>query len=120
MSRWILFFVTMAIGAAAGLYYGWVYDPVEYTDTSPESLRIDFKADYVLMVAEAYAADGDINLAIRRLAALGDPTPALSVNKALQFAISVNPPYSQADLALLQKLATDLQAISQPVETAAP
>jgi hypothetical protein len=110
MSRWILFFVTLAFGAAAGLYYGWAVDPVEYTDTSPSSMRIDFKADYVLMVAEAYAADGNITLAIRRLGVLGEPTPELSVNKALQFAISVNPPYSQADLALMQALAYDLQA----------
>jgi hypothetical protein len=112
MSRWILFFITIAIGAAAGLYYGWVIEPVEYTDTSPSTMRIDYKADYVLMVAETYYIDNNLPLAIRRLAVLGDPSPEISVNNALLFAISVKPPYSQADLALMHRLANDLQSIS--------
>jgi hypothetical protein len=119
MSRWLLFIITIALGAAGGLYYGWVVNPVEYLDTYPSSMRADYKADYVLMVSEAYSAEGDLFLAMRRLSALGDATPEDSVNKALLFAISVNPPYSQSDLALMQKLLNDLQA-STPAETPAP
>jgi hypothetical protein len=120
MSRWILFLITIGIGAAAGLYYGWVINPVEYTDTSPDSLRSDYKVDYVLMIAEAYQVDADLTLAIRRLAVLGDGTPEESVNKAINFAASFNPPYPASDLALMQRLAIDLLAIRPPQETTAP
>ncbi len=75
MSRWIRFFLVIAIGAAGGLFYGWVINPVKYVDTTPDTLRIDYKSDYVLMVAESYGADGDLALAARRLALLGD-TPS--------------------------------------------
>jgi hypothetical protein len=120
MSRWILFFLTIAAGAAAALYYGWVVNPVQYMDSYPSSLRADYKADYVLMVAEAYQAEGDLSLAMRRLAVLGDAAPEESASKALLFAISVNPPYSQHDLALMQKLMNDLQSGTSFRETPTP
>ena len=36
------------------MFYGWVVNPVEYIDIAPESPRVDYKTDYVLMTAEAY------------------------------------------------------------------
>ena len=51
MLRWFLFFLSIALGLAAGLYYGWVINPVEYVNTTPDTLRVDYQADYVLMVA---------------------------------------------------------------------
>jgi hypothetical protein len=49
MIRWLTFLLAIAIGAAAGLYYGWVINPIRYIDAAPDSLRSDYKADYVLM-----------------------------------------------------------------------
>jgi hypothetical protein len=103
MWRWILFFVTIAIGLAAGLWYAWVVNPVQYTDTSPASLRIDYKTNYVLMVAEAYQIDGDLGTAVRLLAALGENSPAAAIDKASLFADQQH--YAQADQILIQKLA---------------
>ncbi len=57
MSRWTKFLIAVILGAAAGLFYGWVVNPVEYVDIAPESLRVDYKTDYVLMVAESYQVD---------------------------------------------------------------
>ena len=65
MSRWILFLITVALGLGAGLFYGWKINPGEYINTTPGSLRDDYKADYVLMVAEAYQAEADLNAADR-------------------------------------------------------
>ena len=31
--------MAVLLGAAAGLFYGWVVNPVEYVDIAPESLR---------------------------------------------------------------------------------
>lgn len=107
MSRWILFFITLAIGMAAGLYYGWVIKPVEAPASTYSSLRDDYKADYVLMVAEAYRADGDLNAAANRLAALGEQNPYAAVSTAVRYALRVG--YSPSDLDLMQKLAGALQ-----------
>jgi hypothetical protein len=68
MKRWLLFFLVIGVGIAAGLLYGWVVSPVKYVDTSPETLRQDYKTDYVLMVAEAFQTERDTSLALQRLA----------------------------------------------------
>ncbi len=54
----------------SGLVYGWLIDPVEYVDTQPNSLRIDYQTDVVLMVASIYAQEHDTEAAIERLVLL--------------------------------------------------
>ena len=83
MSRWIGFTVAILIGAGLGLLYGWVIRPVDYVDTSPDTLRIDYKTDYVLMVAESYEGDGDLQLAVRRIAVLGATSPVEMIFEAI-------------------------------------
>jgi len=107
MARWILFLIVVLLGGALGLVYGWVVNPVEYVDTTPDSLRADFKADYVLMVAESYHANGDVALAARRLALLGGPNLTETVSEAMVFGGQAG--YAEDDLALLAQLASDLQ-----------
>lgn len=65
------------VGLGLGLYYGWVVSPPERITSGPQALRQDYTDDYVLMIAEAYSLDGDLDLAKSRLAALGlkDPGP---------------------------------------------
>ncbi len=120
MSRWILFLITLALGAAAGLYYGWVVNPVEYVNTTPDTLRSDYKTDYVLMVAETYRAEGDLVQAVRRLAMLGDASPGQSVAAALEYARQPQHPYSESDLALMQELSTALQSMNPAVGGSQP
>lgn len=110
MSRWLLFLIAIVIGIAVGLAYGWVINPVEYVDTTPNSLREDYKADYVLMVAEAYAAEGDPAQAARRLALLGDTPPVEIVRQVMIYATQVQPGYAEADLDLMSRLASALQS----------
>jgi hypothetical protein len=107
--RWIFFFISLALGLGLGLFYGWVFSPVQYTDTTPGALRIDYQADYTLMVAEVFQSDQNIDLAGQRMTALG--TPAEIAAQALSFAQQNG--YSSADIALLQNLLTALQ-VSQP------
>ena len=56
--------VAFALGLAGGLVYAWAINPVSYTDTSPASLRGDFRADYLTLIAVAYDATGYIKSAI--------------------------------------------------------
>jgi PIN domain nuclease of toxin-antitoxin system len=58
------------MGMASGLVYGWLIDPVKYVDTQPNSLRIDYQTDIVLMVASIYSRELDTEAAIERLSLL--------------------------------------------------
>jgi len=118
MSRWIKFLIAIGLGAAGGLLYGWVINPVEYVDIAPDSLRQDYKADYVLMVAEAYQVEDDLSLAVRRLALLGDTPPSELVGAVMNYAVEHE--YPDSDLALLQALSLDVQAYHPQSEVPAP
>ncbi len=62
----------LLIGAVAGVLYAWGFQPVEYTDTKPASLRTDFKDQYRALIAAAYTANGDLVRARARLDLLED------------------------------------------------
>jgi hypothetical protein len=112
MPRWFIPVVAGVLGIAGGLMYGWVINPVKFVDTTPASLRADYRTDYVLMVAESYQANQDTTLAERRLAILGSEAPAVLSSAALQTAQQSG--YGANDIALLQELTRALQA-SQPL-----
>ena len=100
------------------MYYGWVISPVEYVDTSPDLLRIDYRSDYVLMVAEAYHSEDNLEVVVRRLAVLGDVPPEETVAKAILFGVENG--YAESDIALMQKLANDLQTWNPSLEIPIP
>jgi hypothetical protein len=108
MSRWTLPLLALVLGIALGLVYGWVVSPVQYVDTTPDTLRADYRADYVLMVAEVYQTEQNPEQAVRRLAVLGSQSPGEIAAQALADARQLG--FSEADLALLQKLTTAMQA----------
>jgi hypothetical protein len=62
----------LVLGAVIGLLYAWVIQPVQYTNTTPASLRTDFKDQYRALIAAAYLANGDLVRAKARLALLKD------------------------------------------------
>jgi len=107
MNRYIVFGVTILLGLVASLYYGWVARSVEVTDAAPALLRVDFKADYALMVAEGFTADNDIERAIGHLAFLDSENPRRPVVAAIEFGQDEG--YSQGDLMLLATLAEALR-----------
>jgi hypothetical protein len=113
MPRWLIPLAGGILGIAAGLIYGWVINPVKFIDTTPASLRADYRTDYVLMVAEAYHANQDAGLASRRLAIFGAQPAAQTSLEALQTAQLDN--YSSDDIGLLQELVRAMQA-TQPIE----
>ena len=119
MPRWAYSVIAIIIGIILGLIYGWEINPVQFIDTTPASMRADFRADYILMIAEAYHADQNINLAVRRLAVFGSDSPADIASQALQTGQSIG--YSPNDISLLQELTRALQAyqpIPNSIETA--
>lgn len=118
MTRWIRFFLAIVVGVGLGLLYGWVVRPVAYVDTSPDTLRVDYKTDYILMVAESYQGDSNLPLAVQRLALLGDEAPVQMVYEGIQFAEKAG--YAELDLATMQAFLVELQAYNLTQETPAP
>ena len=118
MSRWVRFFIVIIIGITLGLLYGWLIDPVDFVDTTPDTLRADYKADYVLMVAEVYSADQDAEAAVMRLTFLRDPSPVNSVENAMVFAVDAG--YAPEDLRKLRDLSDALAPLTQSSTNSAP
>ncbi len=125
MSRWFWFFVAIGLGIGLGLFYGWYLNPVKLVDVTPESLNVGYKIDYVLMVAEAFSAEQDPAMAVRRLAALGNKPPVEIVHEAILSA--QNPEifkdklaYPDTDLEKMRLLEQALAAWNPILETAAP
>lgn len=66
----------LALGLIIGLAYAWLVRPVQYTNTAPASLRSDFKDQYRVLIASAYASNGDLVRARARLDLLQDEDAA--------------------------------------------
>ncbi|HCB01636.1 MAG TPA: hypothetical protein DEP19_04560 [Anaerolineae bacterium] len=109
-SNLIKIIIALAIGIVLGLIYGWVVDPIEYVDVTPNILREDYRVDYVLMTAEAYQKDFDSETAARRLAILGSESPATITANALEYAIANN--FTETEIQYLQTLLTAMQTYS--------
>lgn len=107
MTRWIRFSIALGVGIGLGLYYAWLVNPVQVIDASLDTLRIDYRTDYTLMVAEIYQVELDASLAARRLARLGSDPPAQIVQQAIIFAEAGG--YGERDRLLLVHLRDVLQ-----------
>ena len=118
MSRWMKFLIAVSLGAAVGLFYGWVVNPVEYADISLQNLRVDYKNDYILMVAESYQVDHDLGLAVQRLSEVGNGSPKDMVTSALNYAMQND--FGSRDISLLQSLGNDLSTWDPNLEVPTP
>lgn len=107
MTRWTLFFIVLIISLGIGLYYGWVINPVQYEDTSLQTLRMDYKTDYTLMVAEVYEENQDVTWAMNRLTLLGYASPTECLTESLSFASQAG--YTLPDMYLLRDLKNALE-----------
>lgn len=113
----------LAIGLALGLLIAWVIAPVEYTDTSPASMREEFKDQYRLAIASAYNATGNLERAGARLALVGDQDVLVALlSQAERMTATGNSPDSayeiaglyNALLAVAQVTVTETSSIPSP------
>jgi hypothetical protein len=117
-SRWFRFILVILIGLAAGLLYSLVFNPIKVTEAQPGALRVDYKTDYVLMVAEIYHSDHDLDMAIQRLGALGEASPNNVVTQAILFAEKNG--YSASDLSQMRDLSDGLLTWNPSQEAPTP
>ncbi|HAY83787.1 MAG TPA: hypothetical protein DCY42_02370 [Chloroflexi bacterium] len=118
MFRYILFIFMIALGAVLGWFYTTEINPVNIVDAPPDTLREDYKTDYVLMVAEVYASEQDPGLAARQLALLGSDQPVEIINQALLFALDHQ--YLPADLLLMRDLSLVMSTWNPDLEVSQP
>jgi hypothetical protein len=111
--RWIAALLAAVVGTCMGLAYGWILNPAGAGDTTPSSLRIDYRTDYVLMVAESFQATQDVESAKRQLAILGSRPPAETAAAAVQEARLAH--YAPEDLVVLTDLARTLASSGSAV-----
>ena len=102
-TRVLLFIVMIAVGAGAGLAYGWLLKPAAAPQEADLSrLRADFKTDWVLMAAEQFAETQDPLLALDELAKVEPKDPYALLVNAINYAQGVG--YQPEDLAKMQAL----------------
>lgn len=69
--RGVMLAIVGVLGLALGLLYAWVLNPVEWTDATPEMLRVDFQVDYLSAAIDSYSVNRDVDLAVARYQSLG-------------------------------------------------
>jgi len=74
----------LVIGIVLGLLYAWIVSPIEYVDTTPNTLRADYQDHYRLTIAIAFQSTGDLARAQARLNLLGDDDSALALAEQAQ------------------------------------
>ncbi len=108
-------FLALLLGLTLGLWIAWGLAPRGYLDPSPAALRADYKDEYRLLIASAYAATGDLNRARVRLSLLHDDDPAAVLLEQSQRALAAGD--SPQTVFLLSALA---EAIRRPVAQSSP
>jgi hypothetical protein len=86
LNRYFLIVFGLVLGIAIGLVYAWVVQPIHIVESTPNTLREDYRADLVLMIAEAFEAEADIDLALQRFDRLGLDNPLQVARDALTYA----------------------------------
>ena len=82
--RQIGFLLAILVGLLVGLAFGWLLIPAAPRNTTLDSLRSDYQADYVLMVAENFAVDRDSSAATVALQKISNSNPpVVTVKQAI-------------------------------------
>jgi hypothetical protein len=86
----------LVIGLVIGIIYAWKIAPVEYVDTSPSMFKEELKDQYRALIAAAFASDGNLARAQKRLIYLGDEDPARALTLQAQKALVDGRPQFEA------------------------
>jgi hypothetical protein len=104
--RQIGFMIAILVGLFGGLVIGWLLIKTPVQNASLSSLRGDYQADYVLMVAEKFSTDQDNLSAAALLRDLSPTDPVGSVKQALILGQQLG--YSERELQLITLLESGL------------
>jgi hypothetical protein len=117
-----LLLLGLVLGLAGSLYYAWIIDPIIFVNASPARLTAIEQEEYIIMVSQSYAVDGNWPLAQQRLAALDDPHLPDTVGQLLErFVREGRPPDLLRDVAqVAQQLGSGSRAVGLFAPTPLP
>ena len=72
MNARVLVVIALVVGAAIGLAYAWLIEPVTFSESSPAQVMKSYREAWLIMSAEALAQDGDWERTQARVNALRD------------------------------------------------
>src|SRR5512140_658407 len=85
--------LALLLGLGAGLTYAWVIAPLRTVDTTPSTLRADFKDQFRTLIAAYYAATHNLERARARLVLLGDSNPVDALTGQAQRMLASGQPF---------------------------
>lgn len=99
-----LVLIGLAIGFGASLFFAWIVEPVSYTEASPARMNDRYRAEYILLVSQAFEAGSDWEQTTERLNALADDQVAQTVADLLAtYLRQGEPPEKMRSVALLAR-----------------
>jgi hypothetical protein len=110
----------LIFGILFGLVISWVIAPVKYVDTTPSSLRQDFKDEFRAQIASAFYATNNLARAQARLDLLGDPDHIQALTNQAQNLLDVGDPTNTAFLLAYLTSALKLHQEISPDVTSSP
>ncbi|MCX6055336.1 MAG: hypothetical protein NTZ74_10565 [Chloroflexi bacterium] len=116
-SRLFGFIIAIVIGLFAGLFYGWMVNPSEVSNTTLDSMRGDFRADYVLMVAESFSVDQNLQTAVSMLVPVSPLNPSKAVKEALITGQQLNYSIQEMQVLAVLEIAMNTNSASVIQET---
>jgi hypothetical protein len=116
--RWFRIGLGFAIGLIFGLYYAWDVSPKRINRATPQDMDSAFQDEYRVLVAAAYANNGNLIQAEGRLNLLSDENPGQALNNLAQQRLAAGHP--QIEVRALAQLADDLENSSVPTQTPLP
>jgi hypothetical protein len=112
-----LILLGLGLGVGLGLYLGWVAWPTEFTNANPAILETSYKQEYILMIADTYAADNNLPAAQRRINSLGPQANDLLIDLMLDAILLQQ---DNGEIARLVRLADHLGLYSPAMEPYLP
>ncbi|MBN2085519.1 MAG: hypothetical protein JW748_09885 [Anaerolineales bacterium] len=82
--EWIWLPIGLLLGLALGVGYAWVLQPADFRGAQPASLQPVYRGEYILLIATAYQATGDLERAQTRLELFPELNPAVLSSLAQQ------------------------------------
>jgi hypothetical protein len=82
--QWIWLAVGLLLGLALGVGYAWVIRPADFRGAEPASLQPVYRGEYILLIATADQATGDVDRARDRLALFPELNPDVLSSLAQQ------------------------------------
>jgi hypothetical protein len=117
----IALFLGVALGLALGLTISWGLWPVQIINADPVDLRAALREDYLVLIGQAYTADGNLPRTRQRLATLGEWGQAQAVaDLAARYVTEGRAPRAVGALTALADALSGSAVVVRPTVTASP